>query len=163
VAEIPPADLIRVDWLDPRAVRLREAMDVEMTELYASVGADASDEDNAMVQRALHVDDSTILISILALVDGEAVGHTALRPYGDELEVKKVFVTPEFRGRGISKQLMREAEVIAGERGVASLVLQTGDRQHEAIALYLRIGYIEIPVFPPYDVIPVAICYRKTL
>lgn len=142
-----------------------------MNALYASLSAEATDEENEQVARALAVDDADILTSIL-VVDRDsasdsaadpAVGHTALRPYGDALEVKKVFVTPGYRGRGISKMLMAEVEVIAREQGVRSLVLQTGNRQPEAIALYLGVGYREIPVFPPYDVMDVSVCFGKEL
>jgi GNAT superfamily N-acetyltransferase len=155
--------VLRVPWLDARAVALRDAMDAEMTALYAPDFASVSDEENAIVLRALEVDDSEILTSILAVDDGVAVGHTALRPRGDALEVKKVVVAPQQRGRGISKLLMREVEAIARERGVTSLILQTGNRQPEAVSLYLAMGYEQIPVFPPYDVMAVSLCYGKTL
>ncbi|HEY4267472.1 MAG TPA: GNAT family N-acetyltransferase [Galbitalea sp.] len=157
--------LVRVPWLDPRAIQLRNAMDDEMGVLYADLTAGATDDENERVARALAVDDGDILTSILVLDgDGErVVGHTALRPYGDALEVKKVFVTPEYRGRGLSKLLMAEAETIARAEGVTSLVLQTGNRQPEAIALYLAVGYREIPVFPPYDVMDISVCFGKDL
>jgi GNAT superfamily N-acetyltransferase len=163
--------LVRVPWLDPRAARLRHAMDEEMNALYASLAATATDEENEQVARALAVDDADILTSILVLDNDNdtdtdrdrAVGHTALRPHGNSLEVKKVFVRPEYRGRGISKMLMAEVEVIAHEQGVTSLVLQTGNRQPEAIALYLAVGYREIPVFAPYDVMDVSVCFGKEL
>ena len=158
---------MRVPWLDPRAVELRHAMDDEMTALYASLSAAATDQENEQVARALAVEDADILTSILVLDGGDgggrAVGHTALRPRGDALEVKKVFVAPEYRGRGISKMLMAEVEVVAREEGVTSLVLQTGNRQPEAIALYLAVGYRQIPVFPPYDVMDVSMCFGKIL
>jgi len=158
--------LVRVPWLDARAVELRHAMDDEMNALYSDLTLSATDEENAEVARALAVEDSDILTSILVVDDNDderAVGHTALRPYGDDLEVKKVFVTPEYRGRGISKTLMSAVEEIARERGVTSLVLQTGNRQPEAIALYIAVGYREIPVFPPYDVMDVSVCFGKDL
>jgi GNAT superfamily N-acetyltransferase len=156
-------ELARVDWFDPRAAALRDAMDVEMGALYASEFDNASEAERALVSRALEVDGSRILTSVLALDGDEAVGHAALRSRGDAFEVKKVYVAPEHRGRGISKLIMNELEAIARENGSRSLILQTGDRQPEAIALYLGLGYQQIPVFAPYDVMAVSLCYGKTL
>lgn len=57
---------------------------------------------------------------------------------------------PRARGTGASRALMAELERLASARGAARLILQTGDRQPEAIALYQRIGYAPIEVFEPY-------------
>jgi GNAT superfamily N-acetyltransferase len=160
--------IARVDWVDPRAEILREAMDIEMTALYADAWVNATDEENELVHQALSVDGSEIITSVLASIDNEVAGHLAVRPFSEglpveALEVKKVFVSPQFRGRGISIRLMHEAELIARERGIKFLVLQTGDRQAEAIALYLRCGYIPIPVYGPYVVMSNALCFGKRL
>lgn len=162
-ADAHPVTIARVDWVDPRALALRDAMELEMSELYLELWASASDEENALVNRALAVDGKEIITSILAM-DGEAaVGHAALRPFGEALEVKKVFVEPAHRGRGISKLLMHEMETIAHERGAKYLVLQTGELQAEAIALYLRTGYEAIPSFGPYEVLHNPLCFGKRL
>jgi GNAT superfamily N-acetyltransferase len=147
---------------------LRDAMDTEMGALYADAMAAESYEYGEAVERALSVDPSEIITSVLALDGKRAVGHLALRPFSEglgveALEVKKVFVSPDHRGRGISIALMHEAEVIARERGILYLVLQTGDRQAEAIALYLRSGYVPIPVYGPYVVMSKALCFGKRL
>ena len=77
--------------------------------------------------------------------------------------MKKVFVSPTHRGRGVSKLLLAEAETIARERGVGKLVLQTGNLQIEAIRLYERFGYEAIPQFRGYDAIPGSLCFAKHL
>ncbi|MCU1550751.1 MAG: permease of the major facilitator superfamily [Glaciihabitans sp.] len=139
-------------------------MDIEIGALYAHVTASSTDEERAAIDRALDVDEAEIISSILALDEnGVAVGHAAVRPFEDALEVKKVFVAAPTRGLGISKLLMAETEVIAHERGMTSLVLQTGDLQSEAIALYLRTGYEPIPVYGLYAALPNSLCFRKTL
>ena len=139
-------------------------MDVEVSVLYAHLTDAATGEENEAIGRALSVDPSDVLTSILVFEDGEPVGHAAVRPFGEAaLEVKKVFVTPAARGRGISKLLMAETEVIAREHGFGSLILQTGDLQAEAIALYLRMGYEPIPVYGPYAVLPNSLCFGMRL
>jgi len=152
-----------VAWDDPRAQALRAAMDVETTAMYASRAAGQTPEQDAAVTAALTIDPPTIVHTVLVIDDGRPVGHAALRPWGAELEVKKVFIDESVRGRGLSRALMLELERVALERGIHSLVLQTGDRQIAAIALYESLGYERIDVYGAYTAIPFALCYRKSL
>lgn len=158
-----PLEFTAVDWLDPRAVALRAAMDAETGALYADFVARLDPEAAARTARALAIDPATIAVTVLALVDGAPVGHAALRPFGAELEVKKLFVAPEARGTAAARGLMAWLEQFARERGAASLVLQTGPRQAAAIALYERLDYRAIPPYGLYGDIVDARCYRKML
>lgn len=153
-----------VDWNDASAVALREAMDAEIAPRYAEIFA-AFDEATAdRLARDFAVDPATIVEVVLVRdVDGEAVGHAALRALGAELEVKRVYVSPGARGRGASRALMAELERLAAARGASRLILQTGDRQPEAIALYERIGYAPIEVFEPYIRFAGSRCFAKDL
>lgn len=148
-----------VEWSDPRAVVLRAAMDLELAARYA----DAYDADTrARHERDFALDPATIVATVLVLDEtGEALGHAALRTLGAELEVKRVFVDARVRGTGASRALMTELERIAAERGAQRLVLQTGDRQPDAVALYERIGYTRIAVFAPYTEFALSRCYAK--
>jgi GNAT superfamily N-acetyltransferase len=158
---IEPVEIRRVDWFDPRAAALRGAMDAEMDTLYATVVTQMSPELSEKIGAALVVDPEE-MVSTFVAADGEQfVGHAALRPFENALEVKRVFVAPEYRGRGISKALMAEAEEIARERGVRDLVLQTGDLQAEAIALYEGIGYRRIPPFGRYAGLDLLLYFGK--
>jgi GNAT superfamily N-acetyltransferase len=96
---------------------------------------------------------------------GLPVGHAGLRRHGDgdSLEVRKVMVDSDHRGRGISRTLMLELENAAREFGAPSLVLQTGDRQPAAIRLYESVGYRLIPPYPPFELMSNALCYKKVL
>lgn len=153
-----------VDWHDARAVGLREAMDAEVSPRYAEVFAAFDDETAAVLARDFAVDPASIVEIVLLLdADGEAVGHAALRALGEELEVKRVYVAPRARGTGASRALMAELERLASARGAARLILQTGDRQPEAIALYQRIGYAPIEVFEPYVRFAGSRCFAKDL
>ncbi len=152
-----------VDWSDPRAVTMRDAMNVETGAMYAEFIAGQTPEAAAAIYDALTVDPSTIVYTIIAVDGGEVLGHSALRPLGEKLEVKKVFTTESARGRGVAIALLADLERYARSRGVASLVLQTGPLQRAAIALYLKLGYVQIPVFGAYAAIPGALCYEKVL
>jgi GNAT superfamily N-acetyltransferase len=83
--------------------------------------------------------------------DGTPIGCGALRPLGDaEAELKRMYVVPAARGRGVSKLLLAGLEVEALTRGWTTLRLETGPRQPEAVGLYTRAGYEPAPPFGPY-------------
>ena len=161
--------LERVEWLDPRAVALRAAMDAESGALYARSMARMPKADRERFAAILAVEPGDVLATVIAYdgTDEAPVGHAGLKRLGGELagalEVKKVFVEPGRRGQGISRVLMAALEPIAREHGASRLVLQTGDRQAAAIALYESIGYEPIPAFGGYEIFPPTLCYAKTL
>ena len=157
-----PVGIERVSFNSPAVGTLLEAMDIEMGALYADLREMRDPEISRLVDVALVVHPEE-MISVGAFDGDELVGHAALRPFEDALEVKRVYVRTDHRGRGISKQLMLELEAIARERGVTSLILQTGDRQIEAIALYEKLGYVQIDRFGAYAPVPFFLCYGKTL
>ena len=153
-----------VHWDDPRAVALRAAMDIETGAMYADRAAAMDADGQDAVGAALAIDPASIVHTGIVLDEsGTPVGHAALRPWGEELEVKKVFIVEEARGRGLSRALMTELERVALGRGIRSLVLQTGNLQAAAIALYESMGYRAIDVYGAYTAIPFALCYRKDL
>jgi GNAT superfamily N-acetyltransferase len=93
-------------------------------------------------------------VSVVVLArdaDGAAVGCGALRALGpDVAEVKRMYVVPEARGRGVSKALLAALEESAAAHGWTTLRLETGPRQPEAVALYEGAGYWPIGAFGAY-------------
>lgn len=158
----PGFTLARVEWADPRAVDLRGRMDVEMRGRYTRPSSPALAE---QVRRALTVDPADVLATVLALDrEGTAIAHAALRTLRGEWEVKRVVVDSDHRGRGVGQAVMTELEAIARPRHARRLILQTGDRQPEAVALYERLGYTPIPIYQPYVLaIPFSLCFQKVL
>lgn len=157
------AEIRRIPYGTPTADTLLDAMDAEMGALYASTRETRDPEMARLVGIALTVHPEEMVAAVGAFDGDELVGHAALRPFEKSLEVKRVFVAPAYRGQGISKKLMLELEAIGRERGASSLILQTGNRQTEAIALYERFGYKAIDRFGAYEPIPFFLCYGKTL
>jgi N-acetylglutamate synthase-like GNAT family acetyltransferase len=85
-------------------------------------------------------------VFVVARVDGKAVGCGAVRPLdGPVGEVKRVFVRPEFRLKGIAARIMTLLEKKSLQNGFKTLRLETGTKQPEAIALYEALGYRKIP------------------
>ena len=75
--------------------------------------------------------------AIVCYENGQAIGCGAIKAFSDEaMEVKRMYVSPEGRNKGIATRVLTELEDWAREMGYARCVLETGKRQPEAIALY---------------------------
>ena len=101
---------------------------------------------------------------VVARTEGRAVGCGALRRLdATSGEVKRMYVEPELRGRGVAKQVLAYLELGRGELGIRRLVLETGIHQADAIALYSRAGFRSIPCWGEYAGSPTSICFEKDL
>lgn len=102
--------------------------------------------------------------AVVAYADDEPTGCGAFKEYAADLvEIKRMFVQPAQRRRGVAKALLAELERWAGELGYAGCVLETGRRQPEAIALYQRSGYALTLNYGQYVGIENSMCMRKQL
>jgi GNAT superfamily N-acetyltransferase len=96
--------------------------------------------------------------------DGRAVGCGGVARFDDTRgELKRMYVVPEARGRGLGRHLLVELEAQARDLGYLALVLETGDLQPEALGLYRTSGYEQIPCYPPYDSRALSLCFEKRL
>jgi GNAT superfamily N-acetyltransferase len=101
---------------------------------------------------------------LVATLDGEVVGCGALQALDDEtVEIKRMYVRPEHRGRGVARRVLAALEEAAAADGCAVLRLETGDYLPEALRLYASAGYAEIPRYGPYVVNPFSVCFEKRL
>ena len=101
---------------------------------------------------------------IAARLQGKAVGCGAIvRSPEGWAEIKRMFVSPEARGRQLGKQLLRKLESVAAETGVRMLRLETGVKQPEALALYASTGFVEIGPFGQYRADPLSLFMEKSL
>lgn len=154
----------QVPFGHPDAVELRLAAVTELAERYGN------DEDANE-----YIDPATIVVTVIVRVDGAAAAAGSIRDLSDadDLvggrhpagtgEVKRVFVAPRFRRRGLSTLIMRELERSAWEAGLARLVLETGTEQPEAVALYEKLGYERIAPYGKYAGEEDQLCYGKVL
>lgn len=78
-------------------------------------------------------------------------------------EVKRMYVRPQFRGRGYAKRILEHLTDHARAQGVVTLRLETGIYQHEAMALYERMGFYLILPFGEYRADPLSRYYEKQL
>lgn len=79
------------------------------------------------------------------------------------VEIKRMFVSPTYRRRGFSSQILRALEAWAAELGFSEARLETGKGQPEAIALYTKMGYAVIPNYGPYVGMENSVCMSKTV
>jgi putative acetyltransferase len=97
-------------------------------------------------------------------VDDLPAGCGAIKLFGSVYgEVKRMYVRPQFRGQGLGKRMLEQLESYAQERGLSLLRLETGIYQTEAIALYEKYGFKQIPPFGPYREDPLSRCYEKAI
>lgn len=82
---------------------------------------------------------------------------------GDYAEIKRVFVDPRFRGRGLSRAIMRHLEAELERDGIRLVRLETGIRQPEALSLYRKLGYRERAPFGAYRPDPLSVFMEKRL
>ena len=102
--------------------------------------------------------------AIVISVDGKPVGCGCFKRFDDNtVEIKRMFVLPEMRGKQLAAKLLQELEKWAIEEGFSKSVLETGRRQVEAIRLYTVAGYSLTKNYGQYIGMEDSICYRKDL
>ncbi len=140
---------------DPVAQHLVERVQQEYVERYG--GRDAAVVDVADFQPPAGA-------FLVAEVGGEAAGCGAWRvlPSG-EVEIKRVYVEPAHRRRGLARVIMAALEDSAARAGHRSVVLNTGQEQPEALALYDRLGYRPVPGYGVYACAPDAVFLGRSL
>ena len=80
----------------------------------------------------------------------QMLGCAGWRAHGEDAELKRMFTIPAARGRGVARRVLTAIEESARERGCKRVILETGDKQPEAIAMYVKCGYERIEDFGYY-------------
>ena len=92
------------------------------------------------------------------------VGCGAFKPYDDtSVEIKRMFVRPAYRGKGIAGAVLKELELWAAELNYKACILETGKKQPEAIGLYQKSGYTFIPNYGQYENVSNSVCMKKEI
>jgi len=147
----------RRDILSAEAQALIGALNAELSSRYPEDGAThfRLDPDEVAEGRGAFM---------IASQSGESVGCGAVRKNDDGAgEIKRMYVVPSRRGHGAGRAILDALEAEARTLGLTRLVLETGVRQPEAIALYARAGFVEIAPFGEYVGSPLSVCMAKDL
>ena len=159
----PPAGLrlVRVGYGDPDALRLVADVQAEYVERYGS--PDETPLDPLMFDPPTgsfyvgYLDDDPVVTG--------AWRRSQVRVFDTDrtAEIKRMYVAPRARGRGLARAVLRHLEESAGAAGYQALVLETGMKQPEAIALYESSGYVRVPGFGYYRDSPLSRCFARSL
>ena len=127
---------------DAAVVPLIAAVQQEYVDLYGGVDDDPTDPRTFTPPHGLF---------LLGLLDGRPVATGGFRRLDDSAaEIKRMFVAPEARGRGLGRRMLTELEAAAWRAGVRRIVLNTGYRQPVAMRLYDSTGYERVEGFGHY-------------
>jgi GNAT superfamily N-acetyltransferase len=104
----------------------------------------------------------TIKNTVVAYLNGRPVGCGAIKRFSnDVMEIKRMFVIAEYRGKGIAKRILVELENWAIELNSHKCILETGKSQPEAIYLYQKIGYSITENYEPYIGVENSVCMER--
>ncbi|BBN93373.1 putative acyltransferase [Deinococcus grandis] len=150
--------IVKASPADPRVLALMDAQQAELRELYV----DTTEVTEAFDPQSLSGAGCVLLAA--AREDGTLVGCGALKRWdAASAEVKRMYVTPDARGSGAARALLDALVARGRAHGYARLVLETGDRQHAAIALYVRAGFRRVPNFGVYVGVEDSLCFELPL
>ena len=158
----PELLLVRVPFGHPDAMRLIGAVQQEYVARYG--GIDETPLEHAMFDPPRgsffvgYLGDTPVASGAWRRRDDvTALGSTATA------EIKRMYVAPEARGRGLARRMLAHLEATAAEAGAEVTILETGTKQPEALALYESAGYLGVPKFGFYCHAPESRCFGKRL
>jgi GNAT superfamily N-acetyltransferase len=157
-----------VGWLDVNDIEIRAARftDPAVQKLVSDALADlaarygGSGDDTPVDPTDFEPPNGEFLV---AEIDGELVGCGGWRGRGADAELKRMFTAQHVRGRGVARRMLAAIEESARRHGRTRLILETGDKQPEAIALYTVSGYHRIDDFGYYRDEPGVLSFGRDL
>ena len=146
--------LLRTDSQHPDFISLVAQLDTLLAEL--------DGEEHAFYNSLNKID--KIKHALVVYEDDKPVACGAIREFSPSaMEVKRMYTVPGYRGKGIATKVLSELEKWAVELGYEKCVLETGNRQPDAIHLYTREGYKRIPNYGKYVNVENSVCLEKEL
>ncbi|MFI6207050.1 GNAT family N-acetyltransferase [Streptomyces sp. NPDC051041] len=157
-------DIRRVSFDHPDAVKLNDLVQAEYDLRYGD-GGDATPMDprdfeppNGLYLIAYDEDGTPVASGGWRAQDTNGEGNR-----DGDAELKRMFVVEEMRGRGLARRILAALEEDARAAGRLRMVLETGTKQPEAVALYLSSGYEPCEKFGYYRFHESSLCYAKEL
>lgn len=146
--------LKRTNNIDPDFMSLVEKLDKDLWERYGQ------DQKKYAPHNKLEYLDTVVI----AYADNIPAGCGCIKQFeGSITEVKRMFVEPAQRRKGIAAAILKELETWAKELNYTHTILDTGNNQPEAISLYKKSGYLVIENYGPFADMPEIICMKKSL
>ena len=106
----------------------------------------------------------TINHVIVAYIKEKPVGCGAFKEFdSDTVELKRMYVVPDFRCQGIASEILNELEKCASELQYKKCILETGDKMKEAIGLYQKHQFVKTKNYGQYENITSSLCFKKSI
>lgn len=97
-------------------------------------------------------------------IDNKAVACGAIKEYNSKIvEVKRMFVHPDYRKKGIAEEILKALEIWAKELNYSQLLLETGTNNPSAQSLYRKFGFAQIENYGPYLGVKTSVCMGKEI
>ena len=142
-----------------------DSQDQDFIELVKHLDADLAirdGDDHAFYNQFNSI--NMIKFAIVVYEDSVPIGCGAIKVFDDErMEVKRMYVVPDHRGKGVASRILKALELWAIELGYKRCVLETGINQPEALALYHKSGFSRIANYGQYVNVQSSFCFEKVL
>jgi GNAT superfamily N-acetyltransferase len=101
---------------------------------------------------------------VVVYLNDVAVACSCFKKYNQNtIEIKRMFVSVEFRGKGLAQKMLLELETLAKELGFSFSILETLYKQKAAISMYEKEGYVITENYVPYVGLDSSICMKKNI
>jgi len=146
--------LIRTDASHPAFQKLVRALDASL--------AVSDGDDHAFYHQFNGIED--IHHVVLGYINEAAVACGAIKQYDKQtMEVKRMFVVPEHRGKAYAMTILKELEIWSRSMHFKQCILETGINQPAAIRLYKKADYDIIENYGQYEGVENSFCFKKKL
>jgi putative acetyltransferase len=157
--------LIR-DSIEIMQVQLESPNQADVISLIAELDAYQDTLYPAEARHALDLaalEQTNVLFTVVRERDGTAMGCGAVVLSGHEGEVKRMYVQPSYRAKGIAAKILSHLECEVIKRGCSTLQLETGPYQPAALAFYRKFGFRKCGAFGDYVEHPLSVFMKKEL
>ncbi len=146
--------LLEVSPSHPDFVFLVAQLDAHLTDMYG--------KEEKFFTKYNQID--SIQYAFICYQDKVPVGCGGMKKYSDiSMEIKRMYVVPNCRGRGIATSILKALENLATKLNYAETILETLKIKESVIKMYSRNGYIIIPNYGQYDGMQSSICMKREL
>jgi putative acetyltransferase len=148
------------------ALKRTTSQDADFKYLASLLNKDLADADGELLHAFYsQFNKSTTYKHIIVAYKNETpIGCGAIKQFDDTaVEIKRMFVLLEERGKGIAHKVLNSLEDWAKELGYVACVLKTGKKQKAAIAFYIKHGYQSIPNYGQYKNVENSLCFKHLI
>jgi GNAT superfamily N-acetyltransferase len=101
---------------------------------------------------------------VIAQIENQTVGCGALKAFdGESMEIKRMYVLPEMRRKGVADSVLKELEIWSKELGYPKCILETSIKMPDAVSFYQKSSYSIIPNYGQYKDMESSVCFEKIL